>query len=102
MKCKGPNYIVSKMWWCFHCHVSEGHKLRSQMAPYISLQPPADSFLTGAANHIVLQEKQGREGLLINSPLRKSDANTLRSTGPRKSSYQISEIWLDLQLSGEI
>lgn len=72
------------------------------MAFYISLQSPADSFLAAPANHVTLLEKQGREGLLINSPSRKSDANTLCSTGPHKSSYQISEIWLDLQVSGEI
>jgi len=40
--------------------------------------------------------------VLTNSASRKSDANTLCSTGPPKSTYQISEFWLDLQASGEI
>lgn len=74
----------------------------SQVTPYIFLQPPANYFLAAAANHIALQEKLGRGGLLINSPPRKSDPNTLCSAGPHKSSYQISEIWLDVQVSGEI
>jgi len=46
----------------FHCHVSEGHKLRKPSGTYISLQPPDYSFLAAPANHITLLEKQGREG----------------------------------------
>lgn len=72
-----------------------------KVAPHISLQSPADSFLGIPSNHVSLPVKAG-EGLLINSCPSKSDANTLPSAGPRKSSYQISKIQLDLQVSSEI
>ena len=42
------------------------------------------------------------EGLLINSLPSKSDAKALPSAGLCKSSYQISKIQLDLQVSSEI
>lgn len=45
---------------------------------------------------------QAGEGLLINSLPSKSDAKASPSAGLRKSSYQISKMQLDLQVSSEI
>lgn len=45
---------------------------------------------------------QAGEGSLINSLPSKSDAKASPSAGLRKSSYQISKMQLDLQVSSEI
>lgn len=49
-----------------------------------------------------LSASQAGEGLLINSLPSKSDAEVSPSAGLGKSSYQISEMQLDLQVSSEI
>lgn len=49
-----------------------------------------------------LPASQAGEAWLINSLPSKSDAKALLSAGLRKSSYQISKMQLDLQVSSEI
>lgn len=80
---------------------------RSPLSGLISLiQTPAGWPLGQALPSLAFLARppasRAGEGLLINSLPSKSDAKALPSAGLCKSSYQISKIQLDLQVSSEI